>query len=139
MVTQWIGISLDELQRVKSSLKPWAVNRHPLIEMRMTRQHCLEWMESRGFPVPPRSACTFCPYHSNSEWRRLQNDMPDEFQKAVEFEKRLQAAAASDDVTDGIPFLHSARKPLDTIDFRSDVELGQGLLWQDECEGMCGV
>jgi hypothetical protein len=28
---------------------------------------------------------------------------------------------------------------LDQIDFRSDVERGQMTLWDDECEGMCGV
>ncbi len=36
--------------------------------------------------------------------------------------------------------MHRSCKPLDSIDFRSDVEHGQSLLqWQDECEGMCGV
>jgi hypothetical protein len=44
-----------------------------------------------------------------------------------------------DSLQTSIPFLHRSCKPLDQIDFRSDVERGQGLLWDDECEGMCGV
>jgi hypothetical protein len=35
-----------------------------------------------------------------------------------------------------------SRKPLDQVDLRTDVEHGQGLLWNDmqnECSGMCGV
>jgi len=138
-VVQWIGISLDEIQRMKPSRFPWSVSRHPLIEIRMTRQGCLDCMESRGYPQPPRSACVFCPFHSDREWRRLQLEEPDEFARAVVFERNLQAASLADDVTNAVPYLHAKRVPLDTIDFRSDVEHGQMTMWDDECEGMCGV
>lgn len=138
-VTQWIGISLDEIQRMKPSREPWCQHRWPLIEKRMTRQKCLEWMETRGYPTPPRSACVYCPFHSDAEWRRLQLEEPEEFARAVQFERDLQAAKAKTDNMDGVPYLHASLKPLDTIDFRSDVDRGQMLLWQDECMGMCGV
>lgn len=134
-----IGISLDEFQRVKPSKTLWIKHRWPLIERRMTRSNCLDWMQERGYPEPPRSACWHCPFHSPKEWRRLQLEEPEEFAKAVQFEKDLQAAKAASENFDSIPFLHPSRRPLDSIDFRSDVEMGQQLLWQDECEGMCGV
>jgi hypothetical protein len=134
-----IGISLDEFRRVKPSRDKWIVNRHPLVEMRMTRQHCLDWMAERGFGIPPRSACWHCPFHSPKEWRRMQLEEPEEFAKAVQFERDLQALKSNSDNFASIPFLHSSCKPLDQIDFRSDVEHGQQLLWDDECEGMCGV
>jgi hypothetical protein len=143
VVEEWIGISLDELQRIKSSRDPWARFRWPLVEQRMTRRHCFEWMEKNGYPKPPRSSCVFCPYHRNEEWRRLQVEEPQEFSRAVEFEKNLQAAKGSSDNFHSTPFLHRSCKPLDSIDFRSDIERGQNLLfddnWNDECEGMCGV
>lgn len=28
---------------------------------------------------------------------------------------------------------------LDAVDFSTDTERGQGILWGNECEGMCGV
>lgn len=140
VVTQWIGISRDEWQRMKESREPWAVCRWPLIEKRMTRQDCLNWMESRGFPKPPRSACVFCPLHHNKEWRRLQTEEPEEFAKAVKFERDVQAVKAQTENMVATPFLHVSCKPLDEIDFRSDVERGQMVMtWDDECEGMCGV
>jgi hypothetical protein len=150
VVEQWIGISIDEWGRAKASRDPWAVFRWPLIEQRFSRSKCLEWMESNGYPKPPRSSCVFCPYHRDSEWRRLQLEEPDAFLRAIEFEKQLQAAKTASDNFDSTPFLHRSCRPLDTIDFRSDVERGQGLLfddgdshpldsWQDECDGMCGV
>ena len=134
-----IGISLDEIKRMKPSREPWVACRWPLIEHRITRQQCLEWMTDRGYPDPPRSACVYCPWHSNAEWRRLQTQEPAAFLDAVEFEKQLQRVKQNSDNFDSVPYLHPSCKPLDEIDFRSDVERGQMLLWDDECEGMCGV
>lgn len=134
-----IGISLDEIRRMKPSRDPWVVCRWPLIEKRITRNACIEWMQRHGYPEPPRSACVFCPYHSDKEWRRLQTEEPEEFQRAVEFEKHLQGAKAQSVNFRATPYLHNSCKPLDEIDFRSDVERGQMLLWDDECEGMCGI
>lgn len=139
MVVQVIGISVDEIQRMKPSRDPWWISRWPLIETRTSRQQCKDWLQERGYPEPPRSACKWCPFHSNAEWRRLQLEEPEEFADAVAFEKAIQKANEQDEVMRSIPYLHSSCKPLDEIDFRSDVERGQGLLWDDECEGMCGV
>jgi hypothetical protein len=141
-VTQWIGISWDEIQRMKEMREPWQQARWPLIEKRMTRRHCKEWMESNGFPEPPRSACSFCPFHDDNEWRRLRDDEPEEFQRAIEFEKRMQQASSFDEAAKTVPFLHPSLVPLGEVDFRTDLEHGQMELWntiQNECAGMCGV
>ena len=67
-------------------------------------------------------------------------DEPEEFEKATRFEKRLQVAKASEAENASTLFLHNSRRPLDQIDFRSDVERGQQVFdVGDECEGMCGV
>jgi hypothetical protein len=50
-VTQWIGISVDEVIRMKPSREPWAVNIWPLIDKRMSRHDCLRWMEAHGYPA----------------------------------------------------------------------------------------
>lgn len=139
-VTSWIGISYDEMQRMKNSREAWVQNRWPLVERRMTRQQCLQWMQENGYPEPPRSSCVYCPFHSDAEWRRLQTEEPEQFAVAVEFERKMQAAKELSDNFRSTPFLHRSRKPLDQIDFRNDVERGQGLLsFMDECDGMCGV
>lgn len=138
-VVQIIGISLDEVQRMKPPREKWWVARWPLIEKRINRQQCVEWMERKGYPKPPRSACVFCPYHSNKEWRRLQIYEPKEFERAVKFEIAVQEKHEQDECMKCKPFLHRSCKPLDEIDFRTDVERGQLTMWDDECEGMCGV
>jgi len=133
-VVSWLGISLDEITRAKPSREWWCKSRWPLLEKRMTRQKCLNWMESKGYPEPPRSACTCCPYRSYKEWRRLQAEEPDSFQAACEFERDLQqlhASFSANGKINGVPYLTRVCRPLDEIDFRSDAELGQLSLWRD--------
>lgn len=136
-VTQWIGISLDEIDRMKSPRKPWVDNRYPLIEKRMTRQSCLAWMFKHDFPKPPRSACVFCPYHNDREWKRMQHEDKASFARAVNFEKEYQSACSKVTGLTGKPFLHRTCQPLDQIDF--DADKNQLNLFINECEGMCGV
>jgi hypothetical protein len=138
-VIQWIGISLDEIYRVKPSREKWCESRWPLVDARMSRSDCLRWMSKRGFPTPPRSACVFCPFHNNAEWRRLKIEEPSEFEKAVQFEKAVGKAKRESSNFDCVPYLHRSCKPLDTIDFSTEEEKGQGNLFNNECEGMCGV
>lgn len=138
-VVQWIGISLDEAHRMKSSRKPWSRHRWPLIDAGMKRHDCLRWMEKKGYPKPPRSACIYCPFHSDLEWRRLRDSEPEEFQRAVQFERDLQHTKAASDRMGGIPFLHSSLKPLDEVDLTTDIERGQGDMFGNDCTGLCGV
>ena len=134
----WMGISTDEIQRASPNRKPWIETRWPLLEKRMSRLACIEWMERKGFPKAPRSACTFCPYHSNAEWRRLRDEEPKAWADAVAVDEELRRKAL-DSVLRGTPYLHDSRVPLADVDLRSDVDRGQLLLWQDECTGYCGV
>ena len=136
---QWIGISLDEIYRMKPSREKWCDSRWPLIEKEMKRHDCLAWMEKNGFPKPPRSACVYCPYHSDAEWRRLKTDEPLAFERAVAFER---AASIMKGLTDNFHsklFLHKSCKPLDEVDFSTEEERGQMSMFNEECHGMCGV
>jgi hypothetical protein len=138
-VINWIGISIDEALRMKDARVPWAKNRWPLIEMGVTRRKCLDWMNRNGFPKPPRSACVYCPFHSDAEWRRLRDEEPNEFLRAIQFEKDLQAVKRKTDNQRGVPFLHNSLKPLSEVDFSTEEERGQLNMFNNECEGMCGV
>lgn len=138
----WIGISLDEIQRIKPSQEPWKESIWPLIERRMSRHDCLNWMRANGFPEPPRSACIWCPFHSDEEWIRQKNEEPDEWRKSVEFDRELRLAAGSCTGTAklrGEVFLHASLVPLDQVQFGKVKSHAQLDLFQNECAGMCGV
>ena len=136
-VIQWIGISLDEVHRMKPSRERWQQNRWPLVDAGMKRHDCLRWMEAHGFPKPARSACYFCPYKSNAEWRRLRDEEPGYFQAAIDLEVHFGAQKARAGVN-GQLFFHASRVPLSQVDFSTAEERGQGSLFGNECEGMCG-
>jgi len=136
-VIQWMGISLDEVQRMKDSRKWWMTNRYPLIDLRMTREDCKKWMADHGYPEPPRSACVFCPFHTDSEWMRLKTQDPSSFQAAIEFEAKYQAVMKQVTGFRGTPFLHRSLKPLAEVNFATGTD--QKSPFTGECEGMCGV
>lgn len=142
-VEQWLGISLDEPQRMRDSHLKWITNRYPLVEKGMTRYDCLRWMEEKGYPRPPRSSCIGCPYHSNAYWRYMKEHFPADWADAVAYDKQIRNGLR------GVrqeAYLHRSRVPLDEVDLRDMAErlddIGQLHLLNDfdaECEGMCGV
>lgn len=127
-VTFWIGISLDEVMRMKPSREKWVRNRWPLIEKRLSRADCLCWMGSHGFPRPPRSACVFCPYKSDAEWRETRRD-PEQMLVVRKVEAMLPSGE----------YLHRSKRFIDEVDLSTDEDRGQMSLFGNECEGMCGV
>lgn len=128
-----IGISYDEALRIKPSRLSFVRNVYPLVDRDLTRWHCLEWMRSHGYPQPPRSACVYCPYRSDDEWTQLKANDPAGFEAACSTDDAIRGGYVGS--TDEI-YVHRSGKPLREVDF-SDV--GQGNLFVNECEGMCGV
>lgn len=132
-VEQWIGISLDEFQRMKQADVKYIVNRFPLIEMRMTRADCVDWLKKHGLEIPPRSACVFCPFKSSADWRQTRA-IGQDWRAAVEVDEHIRTSRPPNAL-----YIHPSRKPLADVDFRTAEEKGQISLWDSECEGVCGV
>lgn len=109
-----IGISLDEWQRARtdSGFKN-IVNEYPLLDLRLSRADCMSIVLDAGLPLPPKSACWFCPFHRLSQWRALKHDTPELFTDAVELERLInakRAALGKDDV-----YLTAYGRPLDSV------------------------
>lgn len=139
-----LGISLDEIERVKPNMDPdtiaWKENVFPLldeVERPLSRQDCMNIITSAGLPIPPKSSCWFCPYHKLSVWQEMRQDQPELFWKSVELEKFLNERRKSLGM-DPVWFTRLL-KPLD----QSTHEYGQQGLFDetfDACEtGYCMV
>ncbi len=145
LVEQWIGISTDEIVRMKTDAQPFVQNRWPLIEAGFDRRRCLAWMESRGHPRPPKSACTFCPYHDDNMWRAMRGEDPDSWRDACEVDDALRSGGHI--MQRGEPYLHRSCVRLADVDLSTPEDRGQlplfplcdPLGFANECEGMCGV
>lgn len=139
VVEQWLGISYDEMQRMKDAEQPFVRNRFPLIEVRMKRRDCLKWMADRQYPKPPKSSCIFCPYRGPAQWREMRDHQPEDWKRACEFDRAIRPGFHG---MQGEAFLNRQRVPLADMDLRTDRDMGQTYLdfgFLDECEGMCGV
>ena len=135
-IEQWIGISTDEIQRMKPARDPYIKNRHQLIELNMSRQDCINWMKKNEFPLPEKSACIMCPYHNDAYWHFMKTERPSEFEDAVKFDKNIRTGAKN--IKDNL-FLHRSCKPLDEVEFNKKENDKQLDMFNNECEGMCGV
>jgi hypothetical protein len=131
-----IGISTDEVSRMKPSRDRWIKNVWPLIDAGMSRQDCVRWMEERQWKAP-KSACIGCPFHSNAMWRELRDLHPAEWVDAVEVDRQLRQGNARGMKAE--EYMHAARVPLDEVDLSTPEDRGQSNLFNNECEGMCGV
>lgn len=147
-LTQSFGLSYDEQLRIfrvqrNHQKNNWKLE-FPLSDMEMNRRDCVEWLKNYGIPHEvPRSACTFCPYHSNAEWQRIKSEDPESWAQAVEVDKilRNKSMRAGQGYNDQL-WLHRSCKPLEEIDFTVDSKVAKGqqsLGFDMECEGMCGV
>jgi hypothetical protein len=147
-IVQVYGISLDEAGRsirIRERLedRTWLTPEFPLIDRLMTRGDCLTWLEAFGVPHEvQKSACVFCPFKSNAEWRRLRDTDPAGWARAVEVDTALRVGGAvANRKLDQKLYVHRSCVPLD-IAHLGDADPRQyhlGLNWASECAGMCGV
>ena len=135
-VEQWIGISMDEIMRMKPARDKYITNYHPLIEMKMSRKDCIAWLKMYNFQLPEKSACICCPYHDDAYWHFMKTERVAEFADAVEFDKKIRNITRKEDEE---IFTHRSCKPLDQVEFKKDDKSKQIDMFNNECEGMCGV
>jgi hypothetical protein len=132
-----LGISVDEAVRMKPSRERWIENSFPLVDAGIGREQCKRIVVQAGLPEPQKSACVYCPYHNDAEWQRLKTQHPADFARAVRFDRDIRDMSMRG-VTQEV-FVHRSCKPLDEVEFDPHGAAGQGDLFGNECEGMCGV
>lgn len=143
-VEQWMGISRDEMDRMRDSDRKWKKHHYPLVWMGWHRHHCAEYVNAHayadGAPIAAgRSACVYCPYHDNRSWREVQAD-PRDWDRAVAFDTWLRQAHEEHGRIaglNGVPYLTRELLPLTECEFEDHP--GQIDLFADECEGLCGI
>lgn len=128
-----LGISVDEIERAKPGIDPREVTQertYPLLDLGIHRRNCPEIIQSVGLPVPSRSSCYFCPFHSPETWRVMRRNEPELFERSVQLEQTLNARRqklGKDQV-----WFHPALIPL-----KRAVDEQPTLPGMDDCGGWC--
>ena len=133
LTEMWLGITIDEAQRMKISSHKKIINRYPFLELMMTRSDCKHFMKKNNFPIPIKSACVFCPYHSDSNWKEIKRENGKAWKTSIEVDRAIRDSSHRG-WKDKL-YLHRSCKPLDEIDFNDD----QLDMFDNDCDGHCGL
>lgn len=132
-----IGISIDEAARAKPAKLPFVKHKFPLLDWQWTREDCIHYLKKLDIRTPAKSACYFCPYRNDKEWKDLKERDPEFFEKAVELDEYIRHSSQKQDLQQE-RFLYRNRVPLKDATFEdSSPEAGLNF-FVNECEGMCG-
>lgn len=145
--TIWKGISADEADRMSIPESAWKTFIYPLVgygipgvgkwfkldeqlHRPMNRNDIKSWYRKNNLPIPPKSSCVFCPYHSDHTWHDMQVNYPDDFNDAVRVDKAIRNSSVRG--VEQPVYLHRSLKPLDEVAFDPDSRIEFG-----ECSGTC--
>jgi hypothetical protein len=85
-----IGFSTDEVHPAnRKRAQPWETPDYPLLDLGLSRAQCQALIAGAGLPIPPKSACWFCPFSRPGTWAATRRDEPDLFDRAVALEQLL--------------------------------------------------
>ena len=108
----WMGISIDEMSRVRTPVVQWVQLFYPLIfEIPMRRHRCADLIRAEGWSgAIPHSACKMCANMSDSEWIQMKTDYPQDFEDACRIEEEIREH-------DKDFWFHPSCVPLSEVDF----------------------
>ena len=139
------GITADEAHRMKIPQEKWKINVYPFCGYRiysdgkceridtpvMNRGDIINWYKKKGFDLPEKSSCIFCPFQSDNNWMRLKEREPDSFELACDVDNAIRDSSKR-----GIKskiYVHESLKPLRDVVF----DQSQRTIWgncSDDCD-----
>jgi len=95
-------------------------NVFPLLDLRMTRQDCLDYLTEHDFGDTVKSACVGCPFSGNARLRWIRDTDPDAWADLVAFDREIRYGSPRA-IAEGKPlrgqfFVHRSLQPLDQVD-----------------------
>lgn len=133
-VELWLGITVDEWHRAKDADVQYITHKFPLLEMGMSRQDCITWLDAKGLPSPGKSSCSFCPFLNRKAWQQMKRENGADWQHAVEVDAAIRNVRPP-----GQLFVHPARVPLtEAVVIPEDFNYSQiELLGSDDRDAEC--
>ncbi len=112
-----LGITIDEIQRLKDARTPFIKNQWPLVDLRFTRAACMSWLLQKSLPVPQKSSCRICPYHRDLHWRQTKEQRPEDWEHIIKIDEFLRGKNNFTAALNGELFLHRDCIPLAEVVF----------------------
>lgn len=87
-MTLYVGLRADEPERTGVIYGGLVTERYPLREWGWNVDDVRAYLRSRAVTVPERTDCAWCFYQRLSDWWRLWQEHPAEYQRGVDVEAR---------------------------------------------------
>ena len=147
-VVQYFGISLDESGRAFRIKERFRKEQNhyipvfPFLEHVIlgrkgwTRAEIKQWLEPLVPHLTPRSACVYCPFHDDEEWKNIRS-VPEDWARAVEIDRALRTpGSVVNRKMNAEMYAHRSCIPLEDVEFKNENQFN---MFTGECEGLCGV
>ena len=133
----WFGISYDEATRMRDPDVQWLTHYYPLVDMKMTRQDCIDWFAER-YPgrVLPRSACLGCPLKGRGAYMELLDGPYNELEDTLAIDDLMHDSQWSKDKYKECG-LKDATSTLRELYYYWDIDTEDA--FEEDCSGICGV
>jgi len=121
IIEQWIGFTLDEVQRVTPDDVQYATKSYPYLEMLdrpYTRQMVIHWLRENDLEIPVKSACVFCPFRRWQTWRQIQLSGNGDWQRAIKVDRAIRHKRPG-----YLCYVCDDRRPLEDHDFTRQMAL----------------
>lgn len=143
----WKGITLDEIERLSIPQETWKIHIYPFVGYKTTttsteridygkkmrRNDVVNWYNAHGLLIPGKSACVFCPYHSDAAWLEMKENEPEDWEAAVQVDRAIRDSMKKK--INNPVYLHDSCIPLEEVQFSREPEG----LWRGECSGNCHI
>jgi hypothetical protein len=122
----WLGMSTDEIERMKPSGLNWYRHIYPLITIVPTsRTKCYSEVFDFFGVKPPRSRCWCCPNQTSGDWMNLYKNCMGDFSLAIELDEQIRKSDKYAYIHfTGLPLLQGVEKNLAQPDIFESCESG---------------
>lgn len=142
----WIGITLNEMERMVIPREQWKINVYPFCGYKVFHDGktekfsgyerslvgVLSWYREKGYKIPKKSSCKFCPFQQDEAWIELKEESPNDFKDAVKIDYSIRDSSKKG--FHNPIYLHDSLLPLDEVKF----DTNQLKLWGN-CTDACDV
>lgn len=125
-VTKAIGYDAGEAHRATITENEKYQFWHPLIAWGWDRDLCIAAIKRAGLPVPPKSACFYCPSSTKREVLQLARRNPELLTRALAIESRAAGKAAAGDM---VHWISEAGFELQLASYKPVKGLGRHWSW----------
>ena len=122
----WLGVTIDELHRLKQPKLNWQRFVYPFCGVASTKEgieylskrlqfnwlDCIQWLTNNNIVIPIKSSCFCCPYQSERSWKHLKLAHPDLWGKVVGIDQYIREG-----ITEQKAYLHNSCTPLGSREF----------------------